>query len=80
MKECWADDKVSRPTFQELKGIFDGLISQDVSYLYLGLGSLLPEASLLAATAERVEGPSHPATSSDCEHQAQALLQCSEDN
>ena len=74
MKECWADDKETRPTFHELKQIFDGLISQDVQYRYLRLGSLLPEAGLLAPTAEGVEAPSQPAAPSDCEQQAQASV------
>ena len=51
MKECWTDDKESRPTFQELKEQFDGLISHEVRYKYLPLGSLLAEAGLTPAEA-----------------------------
>ena len=37
MRECWNDDKESRPTFLELKEEFDGLISQEERYNYLPL-------------------------------------------
>ena len=37
MRECWKDDKESRPTFLELKEEFDGLISQEERYNYLSL-------------------------------------------
>ena len=37
MKECWNDDKGSRPTFLELKEEFDGLITQEERYNYLSL-------------------------------------------
>ena len=37
MKECWNDDKESRPTFLELKEEFDGLISYEERYNYLPL-------------------------------------------
>ena len=73
MKDCWADDKESRPTFHELKETFDGLISHDVRYQYLRLGSLLSEVGLLAPPVERLEEPSHPAASIDCEQQVEIL-------
>ena len=68
MKECWADDKESRPTFKELKEEFDGLISHDVRYKYLPLGSVLAEAGL-APAKESVEAPSQPTAASNCEQQ-----------
>ena len=37
MKECWLDDKDSRPTFLELKGEFDDFISHEERYNYLPL-------------------------------------------
>ena len=37
MKECWNDDDDLRPTFLELKEVFDGLISQEEKYNYLQL-------------------------------------------
>ena len=37
MKECWLEDKDSRPTFLELKGEFDGFISHKERYNYLPL-------------------------------------------
>ena len=37
MKECWNDDKNSRPTFLELKEEFAGLITQEERYNYLPL-------------------------------------------
>ena len=37
MKECWNDDKNSRPTFLELKEAFDGLIAYEERYNYLRL-------------------------------------------
>ena len=42
MQECWNDDRDSRPTFQELKEEFDGLISQEERYNYLQLDDLIP--------------------------------------
>ena len=50
MRECWNDDKESRPTFLELKEEFDGLITQEERYNYLIL-----DLDLAA------EGPSPPA-------------------
>ena len=35
MKDCWLDDKDSRPTFLELKEEFDDLISHEERYNYL---------------------------------------------
>ena len=57
MMDCWSDDKESRPTFTKLKATFDGLISQEVRYMYLHLGSLLPETGLLQLTAEASRQP-----------------------
>ena len=37
MKECWNDDKNSRPTFLELKETFDGFIEYEERYNYLTL-------------------------------------------
>ena len=37
MKECWNDDKNSRPTFLELKEEFAGFIAYDERYNYLTL-------------------------------------------
>ena len=37
MRACWSEDKDSRPTFQELKEEFDGLISNGQRYNYLPL-------------------------------------------
>ena len=74
MKECWADDKQSRPTFQELKEQFDGLISNEVRYRYLRLGSLLDEA-VLAQVKERVEAPSLSPVCSDCEQQPEVATE-----
>ena len=39
MKECWNDDKESRPTFLELKKELDAFISQEEKYNYLLLDS-----------------------------------------
>ena len=50
MRECWNDDRESRPTFLELKEEFDGLITQEERYNYLIL-----DLDLAA------EGPSPPA-------------------
>ena len=44
MKECWNDDRDSRPTFLELKEEFDSLISQEERYNYLLLSSEACEA------------------------------------
>ena len=74
MKECWADDKESRPTFQELKEQFDGLISNEVRYRYLRLGSLLDEA-VLAQVKERVKAPSLSTVFSDCEQQPEVATE-----
>ena len=52
MKECWNDDKDSRPTFLELKEEFDGLISEEERYNYLPLGLALTAAG----PAPAVEG------------------------
>ena len=60
MMDCWSDDKESRPTFTKLKATFDGLISQEVRYRYLRLGSLLPETAttdLLQLTAAASRQP-----------------------
>ena len=57
MKDCWSDDKESRPTFTNLKATFDGLISQEVRYRYLRLGSLIPETGLAQLTAEASRQP-----------------------
>ena len=57
MMDCWSDDKESRPTFTKLKATFDGLISQEVRYRYLRLGSLLPETGLLQLTAAASRQP-----------------------
>ena len=37
MKECWNDDKESRPTFQVLTEEFDDIISYEEKYNYLPL-------------------------------------------
>ena len=52
MKECWNDDKESRPTFLELKEEFDGFISQEEKYNYLPLATETAEAveSVVPAT------------------------------
>ena len=79
MRECWNSDKESRPTFQELKEEFDGLISLAESYKYvMPLGSVAAEAGVIADSAE---APAHdqPASSSDCEPQAH-LVAASEDS
>ena len=39
MKECWNDDKESRPTFLELKEKFDAFMSHKERYNYLQLDS-----------------------------------------
>ena len=53
MRECWNGDKESRPTFQELKEEFDGLISHAERYKYvMPLGSVAAEAGLIADPAE----------------------------
>ena len=57
MMDCWSDDKESRPTFTNLKATFDGLISQEVRYRYLCLGSLIPETGLAQLTAEASRQP-----------------------
>ena len=44
MKECWNDDKESRPTFLELKKEFDGFISHEERYNYLLLDGAMAEA------------------------------------
>ena len=59
MRKCWNDDKESRPTFLELKGEFDGLISQDERYNYL----ILDNAKLTSegpAPAVAGESPTSP--------------------
>ena len=35
MQDCWNDDKDSRPTFRELKELFDSLMSYEERYNYL---------------------------------------------
>ena len=53
MRECWNGDKESRPTFQELKEEFDGLISLAERYKYLmPLGSVAAETGLVVDPAE----------------------------
>ena len=53
MQECWNDDKDSRPTFQELKEEFDGLISREEKYNYLPLGlEFTAECPTLAVEGE----------------------------
>ena len=88
MRECWNGDKESRPTFQELKEEFDGLISHAERYKYvMPLGSVAAEAGLTAdpteagLTADPAEAPVHdqPTSSSDCEPQAH-LEAASEDS
>ena len=49
MTKCWRDDKELRPTFQELKDEFDGLISHEERYRYLPLDSLIAETDLAPA-------------------------------
>ena len=39
MKDCWNDDRESRPTFLELKEELDVFISQEEKYNYLLLDS-----------------------------------------
>ena len=39
MRECWNDDKESRPTFLELNKKLDGFISHEERYNYLSLAS-----------------------------------------
>ena len=53
MRECWNGDKELRPTFQELKEEFDGLISLAEGYKYVEpLGSVAAEAGLVGDSAE----------------------------
>ena len=49
MKECWKDDKASRPTFLELKGEFDGLISYEERYNYLTMAGAMAEGDRKSA-------------------------------
>ena len=49
MKECWKDDKASRPTFLELKGEFDGFISYDERYNYLTMDDAMAEGDRKSA-------------------------------
>ena len=37
MNKCWNDDKESRPTFMQLRAMFDSLISRDERYNYIYL-------------------------------------------
>ena len=77
MRKCWGDDKESRPTFQELKEEFDGLISIAEGYKYIMLlGNVTAEAGLIPAEAPIQE---QPIKSSDCGPQAH-LETASEDN
>ena len=73
MNECWSDDKESRPTFTNLKARFDGLISQEVRYRYLRLGSLIPETGLAQLT---VEASRQPTTYTVSEEEADLDLPC----
>ena len=51
MKECWNDEKESRPNFLKLKEAFDGLIAHGERYNYLQLLACENEI------AEEVLGP-----------------------
>lgn len=65
MRKCWNDDKESRPSYQELKEEFDGLLSHEERYEYLPLDSLIGEAvANLALAEESAEVPAldQPAT------------------
>ena len=58
MKDCWNDDKESRPNFLELKDTFDGFIAHEERYNYLQpLGSVLEAAEKGSAPAEQVFDP-----------------------
>jgi len=59
MRECWNDDKESRPTFLELKEEFDGLISNKESHTYLCLKNvdLAAEGPALAVDGESPASP-----------------------
>ena len=46
MKECWNDDKESRPTFLELKEELDAFISHKERYDYLLLDSEAMESAV----------------------------------
>ena len=60
MRECWKNDKESRPSFQELKEEFDDLISHAKGYKYMPLSSLEAEACLdPAEELVIVETPPH---------------------
>ena len=79
MRECWNGDKESRPTFQELKEEFDGLISLAESYKYVvPLGSVAAEAGLVGDPSE---APVHdPPTSSSASVQQTLLEAASQDS
>ena len=51
MRACWSEDKDSRPTFQELKEEFDGLILNDQQYNYLPLDIDTAEAGIISTKA-----------------------------
>ena len=51
MRACWSEDKDSRPTFQELKEEFDGLISNDQRYKYLPLDIDTAEVGITSTKA-----------------------------
>ena len=52
MRACWSEDKDSRPTFQELKEEFDGLISSDQQYNYLPLDIDTAEVGITSTEAD----------------------------
>ena len=58
MRECWNDDKESRPTFLELKEEFDGLITQEERYNYLPLMGETTEARESAPQPTECSDPS----------------------
>ena len=59
MRECWNDDKESRPIFMELKDEFDCLISNKESHTYLCLKDvdLAAEGPSLAVDGESPASP-----------------------
>ena len=78
MRECWNGDKGSRPTFQELKEEFDGLISHAERYKYVvPLGSVAAEAGLVADPAE---APVHDQPTSSSASEPQAHLEAASED
>ena len=65
MMDCWNEDKEARPTFQEIKGRLDSMISYEERYNYMTPVRVVAETAPTLAV-ERVEFEvSHSVASTD---------------